>query len=273
MKCFITHVNLSKGVRGRDNHAVTALFLRGRYPPMKGQIISNYHRPVKSHPRALVFRQTFREGSSQDSKLRTCRTRYACFGTRISVGRLFKFRQSSEVRNYGVQDSGFTRAFHWCVTVVAEVAASSSKYARLKKMSISVGFCVSFRNTTVRSGLVFVSLLARILNTVVSYRTPDYFCQWQLINYWDDCHLELIPRPSSATEMNFQSVFECENAWSGRAGARNRIRKERFSATKLLSLESLRDCLSVRGRVFKGISDTQQILVEIGCFLLVHHSA
>jgi hypothetical protein len=39
-------------------------------------------------------------------------------------------------------------------------------------------------------------------------------CQWQLINYWDDCHLELIPRPSSATEMNFQSVFECENACS-----------------------------------------------------------
>ena len=28
-----------------------------------------------------------------------------------------------------------------------------------------------------------------------------------------------------------------------------------------------------RERVFKGISDTQQILVEIGCFLLVHHSA
>jgi hypothetical protein len=27
------------------------------------------------------------------------------------------------------------------------------------------------------------------------YRTPYYFCQWQLINYWDDCHLELIPRP------------------------------------------------------------------------------
>ena len=105
------------------------------------------------------------------------------------------------------------------------------------------------------------------------YRTPHYFWQWQLINYWDDCHLEPIPRPSSATEMNFQSVFECENAWSWCAGARNRIRKERFSATKLLSLDSLRDCLSVRGRVFKGISDTQQILVEIGCFLLVHRSA
>ena len=29
------------------------------------------------------------------------------------------------------------------------------------------------------------------------------FWQWQLINYWDDCHLELIPRPSSTTEMNF----------------------------------------------------------------------
>jgi hypothetical protein len=30
------------------------------------------------------------------------------------------------------------------------------------------------------------------------------------------------------TEMNFQRVFECENAWSGRADARNQIRKERF---------------------------------------------
>ena len=35
--------------------------------------------------------------------------------------------------------------------------------------------------------------------------------------------------------MNFQIIFECENAWSGRAGARNRIRKERFSATKRLN--------------------------------------
>jgi hypothetical protein len=61
-----------------------------------------------------------------------------------------------------------------------------------------------------------------------TYRTPYNFCQWQLINYWDDLHLELIPGPSSATEMNCQSVFECENAWSGRAGARNRIRKELF---------------------------------------------
>ena len=49
-----------------------------------------------------------------------------------------------------------------------------------------------------------------------------------IINYWDDCHLELIPRPSSATEINFQRVFECENVWSGRADARNQIRKERF---------------------------------------------
>jgi hypothetical protein len=58
---------------------------------------------------------------------------------------------------------------------------------------------------------------------------PYFFWQWQLINYWDDCHLELIPRPSSATEMNFQSaISECESAWSGRAGARNQIRKERF---------------------------------------------
>ena len=67
--------------------------------------------------------------------------------------------------------------------------------------------------------------------------------------------MELIPRATSATEMNFHSVFQCENVW---------IVKERFSATKLLNLESLRDCLSVRGRVFKGISDTQQILVETG---------
>jgi len=40
--------------------------------------------------------------------------------------------------------------------------------------------------------------------------------------------LELIPRPSSAKEMNIQRVFECENAWSGRADAGNQIRKERF---------------------------------------------
>ena len=54
------------------------------------------------------------------------------------------------------------------------------------------------------------------------------FWQWLLINYWDDCHVELIPRPSSATEI--KSAFECENAWSGGAGARNQIRKERFWA-------------------------------------------
>ena len=29
-----------------------------------------------------------------------------------------------------------------------------------------------------------------------NYRILYYFWQWQLINYWDDCHLELIPRPS-----------------------------------------------------------------------------
>jgi hypothetical protein len=86
--------------------------------------------------------------------------------------------------------------------------------------------------------------------------------------------LELIPRPSSATEMNFQNVFEFENAWSGRAGARNRILKERFSGTKLLNLESVRDCLSgaCEGEYLKE-SHTQQILAEIGCFLLVHRSA
>ena len=61
-----------------------------------------------------------------------------------------------------------------------------------------------------------------------SYRILYYFWQWQLINYWDDYHLELIPRPSSAKEMNIQRVFECENAWSGRADAGNQIRKERF---------------------------------------------
>ena len=27
------------------------------------------------------------------------------------------------------------------------------------------------------------------------------FGKWQLNNYWDDCHLELIPRPSSDTEI------------------------------------------------------------------------
>jgi hypothetical protein len=74
--------------------------------------------------------------------------------------------------------------------------------------------------------------------------------------------------------MNFQNVFEFENAWIGRAGARNRILKERFSGTKLLNLESVRDCLSgaCEGEYLKE-SHTQQILVEIGCFLLVHRSA
>ena len=46
--------------------------------------------------------------------------------------------------------------------------------------------------------------------------------------------------------MYFQSAFEYENAWSGRAGARNQMRKEP---------SVLRDRLSVRGRVFKGISE------------------
>jgi hypothetical protein len=63
-----------------------------------------------------------------------------------------------------------------------------------------------------------------------SFQNPEYHIffisfgstKWQLINYWDDCHF--------GQEMNFQSAFECENAWSGsgRAGARNQIRKERF---------------------------------------------
>jgi hypothetical protein len=65
-------------------------------------------------------------------------------------------------------------------------------------------------------------------SSVGAYYILYFFWQWQLINYWDDCHLELIPRPRSATEMNFQSAFECENAWIGRAGARNQTRKERF---------------------------------------------
>ena len=65
-------------------------------------------------------------------------------------------------------------------------------------------------------------------HTVVNfiYRIPYYFWQWQLVNYWDDCHLELIPRPSSATEMNLQRVFECENAWSGRADAQSDKKRE-----------------------------------------------
>jgi hypothetical protein len=29
--------------------------------------------------------------------------------------------------------------------------------------------------------------------------------------------------------MNFKSAFKCENAWSGRAGARNQLRKERWA--------------------------------------------
>ena len=85
----------------------------------------------------------------------------------------------------------------------------------------------------------FNGVLFKFLNQIWHYRIPYYFWQWQLINYWDDCHLELIPRPSSATEMNFQSVFECENAWSG---ARNRIRKERFSGTKLLNAQMEHRC-------------------------------
>ena len=51
------------------------------------------------------------------------------------------------------------------------------------------------------------------------------FWQWQLINYWDDCHLELIPRPSSTTEMNFPRVFECENAWFGRSAQSDKKRE------------------------------------------------
>jgi hypothetical protein len=68
-------------------------------------------------------------------------TRYACFGTRISVDRQSKFRYSSVVRNNSVQNSGFTRAFHWCITLVVEVAASFSKYARSgQKFKITVYF-------------------------------------------------------------------------------------------------------------------------------------
>jgi hypothetical protein len=72
--------------------------------------------------------------------------------------------------------------------------------------------------------------------------------------------------------MNFQSSIECENAWSGRAGARNQIRKERFCAPKRLKRENLRDLLSVREREFKGISDRKEILEEVVLFLLAHRS-
>jgi len=62
---------------------------------------------------------------------------------------------------------------------------------------------------------------------VLYYRILYNFWQWQFINYWDDSvTTAMCLRPSSATEMNFQSLsfFECEDAWSGRA--RNQIRKE-----------------------------------------------
>jgi len=77
-------------------------------------------------------------------------------------------------------------------------------------------------------GLYSGKFMGRFAEVFTWCRTLDYFWQWQLINYWDDCHLELIPRPRSATEMNFQRVFECENARSGRVDARNQIRKEKF---------------------------------------------
>ena len=89
--------------------------------------------PVKSHPPnscAFVFRQNFREGRQK-------RTAYfAPVGSSTPVlvpGIQWGDYSNSGIHlryvNYGVQYSSFTRAFH-CVTVVAEVAASSSKYAR-----------------------------------------------------------------------------------------------------------------------------------------------
>jgi hypothetical protein len=68
-------------------------------------------------------------------------------------------------------------------------------------------------------------------------------------------------------EMNFQGAFE--NAWSGRAQS---DKKRAALSAKRLKREHLRDRPSVRGRVFKGISDTKEILEEIGCFLLAHRS-
>jgi len=79
----------------------------------------------------------------------------------------------------------------------------------------------------------------------------------------EDVFNDTIEGPRAPAEMNLQSAFECENAWSGRAGARNQIRKERFSAPKRLKRQNLRDRLSVAGSVFKGISD-KEILKEIG---------
>ena len=54
--------------------------------------------------------------------------------------------------------------------------------------------------------------------------------------------MELIPRPNSATEMNFTSAFESQKAWSGRAGARNQIRKEQLRAPKHLKREHVWAC-------------------------------
>jgi hypothetical protein len=35
--------------------------------------------------------------------------------------------------------------------------------------------------------------IRRFVVAGLNYRILYYFWQWQLINYWDDCHLELIP--------------------------------------------------------------------------------
>ena len=42
--------------------------------------------------------------------------------------------------------------------------------------------------------------------------------------------------------MNFPSAFESQKAWSGRAGARNQIRKEQFRAPKHLKREHVWAC-------------------------------
>ena len=41
------------------------------------------------------------------------------------------------------------------------------------------------------------------LKTLQNHCISYLFWQWPLIDYWDDCHSELIPRPSSAPGMNF----------------------------------------------------------------------
>jgi hypothetical protein len=147
--------------------------------------------------------------------------------TRCTVSHIMGTDEESSVGNNGKGPED-TRAFQSVMLLLRDVVCI-------------IGASNHFESDTLKS---FIWTRDCSINFSPKYRILYYFWHWQLINYWDDCHLEPIPRPSSATEMNFQSVFECENVWSGRASARNRIRKERFSVTKLLNLESVRDCLS-----------------------------